>query len=867
MATQVVARVRAAFQAEVRLRDFFAVPTLAQLAEHVVQVHGRETHKVAIARIDRQEPPATSHAQQRLWFLDQYEPGTGLYNIPAAWRVLGELDRDALEQSVNEVVRRHEVLRTCFAAADEVPVQVIAEALLLRLELIDLSQQADAEQQAQGLVQQEAERPFDLARGPLIRAGLIRLAAREHIFLLTLHHIIADGWSIGVLVRELCALYRAFSQGQASPLTELPIQYADFAVWQRNWLQGEVLDAQLGYWRSRLDGAPPVLELPTDRPRPATLTHHGAMVPFDLGAELSARLRKLSQQSRTTLFMTVAAVFNVLLHRYSHQDDICIGYPVANRTRTEIEGLIGFFVNTLVLRTQLQPEQSFASLLKQVREAVLEADAHQALPFEKLVEELQPERHLNHTPLFQVMLALNNTGEVGLELPGLQLRPLLAEGTTAKFDLTLALEAGGGVLRGAFEYNTDLFDRSTIERMVGHFKVLLEAVVADPQARLRDLPLLTEAERHQILVEWNDTEKAYPSDRCIHQLFEEQVAKSPEAVAVVFEDQQLTYAQLNAKANQLAHYLRQLGVKPDTLVAICVERSLEMVIGLLGILKAGGAYVPLDPDYPAERLAYMLQDTAAAVLLTQGHLKERLPAHQARTVCLDEDWEAIGKSESTNPINHTHPLNLAYCIYTSGSTGKPKGVQITTGSACGLVQWHRMRCSLKEGERVLQHANLVFDAASWEILGGLGSGATLYLFSASLTAIDELMAFLASQKITVAFLSTPVLEVLVADRRPLPPCLRIVLTGGDQLRTFYESRSCSLFNNYGPTEGTVVATSFEVGSVAHGSVPPIGRPIANTQIYLLDEDLNPVPIGVAGEIHIAGAGLARGYLNRPDLTA
>jgi len=808
----------------------------------------------------------TSHAQQRLWFLDQYEPGTSLYNIRAAWRIDGLLDRDALQTSLSEVVRRHESLRTTFAATDHGPVQIISTHAHFDLLEFDLAGQAQARTKAQRLVQGEADRPFELARGPLFRAALVRLAEGEHILLLTLHHVIADGWSLGVLMRELGVLYRACRQGQASSLAELPIQYADFAVWQRDWLQGDVLQAQLGYWRERLHGAPPLLTLPADRPRAPHPTHSGALVPLDLGPELSTQLHRLSRQTNGTLFMALAAAFNVLLHRYSHQDDICIGYSVANRKRPEIEGLIGFFVNTLVLRTKVEPAQSFESLLGQVRDAVLEADAHQDLPFEKLVEEINPERHLNYAPVFQVMLSLNNTAEREPEWPGLQLLPTPLDSTTSRFDLTLDLTERRGRLCGAFEYNTDLFDRSTVERMAGHFEVLLRAVVINPKARIRDLPLLTRAERHQILVEWNDTRADFPSGKCVQELFEDQVEKSPEEIAVVFEDQQLTYAQLNAKANQLAHYLRESGVRPDTLVAICVERGLLMIIGLLGIMKAGGAYVPLDADHPEERLAFMLDDTSAPILLTQDKLQRQLPRTDARVVCLDTDWPDIARHRSCNPRCVTGPLNVVYCIYTSGSTGRPKGTLNTHGAVVQFLSSMRDQPGITADDVLLAITPTTFDISALEIYLPLLCGARIVCAGRTdVLQVDRLAALIERLGVTI-LQATPgtwrqLLEIGYDGR------LRLALCGGEALPVLVADYlpliADAAWNLYGPTETTVWSCRARLPD----SGTTIGRPISNTQIYVLDEHLEPVPAGVVGRIYIAGAGLARGYLKRPELTA
>lgn len=585
-----------------------------------------------------------SYAQQRLWFLDQLESESATYNIPGALRLVGHLDIDAFERSINEIIRRHEVLRTTFSMTEGHAVQVIAPELELALSTLDLSQlpEEQSEAEVRRLAMNESGRPFDLSVGPLLRVSLLDLGedaesgVPAHVVLFTLHHIVSDGWSTDIFVREFMALYEAFSRGQPSPLPELPIQYVDYAVWQREWLQGEVLGRQLSYWKRQLAGASEVLTLPTDRPRPVVQSYRGASYGFTLSSVFTEQLHALSRHEGVTLFMTLLAAFQLLLSRYSGQRDIWVGSPIGNRNRVEIEGLIGFFVNTLVLRTDLSGNPGFSELLRRVREVCLGAQAHQDLPFEKLVEELAPVRDMSHSPLFQVMLVLQNAPARELELPGLRIYGVEAETETAKFDLQLELFEALDGLQAALGYASDLFDKSTIERLANRFQVLLEAIIARPESRLSELPLLTEPERHQLLIEWNDTQVEYPQDRCIHELFEVQVERGPEATAVVYENQCLSYRELNAKANQLAHHLRALGVGLDTLVGICVERSLEMVIGLLGILKAGGAYVPLDPTYPKERLLYILEDARPSVLLTQARLRDVLPAHP-NIFCLDAD--------------------------------------------------------------------------------------------------------------------------------------------------------------------------------------------------------------------------------------
>jgi amino acid adenylation domain-containing protein len=894
LATQVAARIKQTLQAGILMRDFFVAPTLAELAKHIssAQAAGREH----IRRAARPGRPAASFAQQRLWFLDQFEPGTGLYNMPAAWRIHGALNLLALEQSLNEIVRRHEALRTTFAAENGFPVQVIAERLRLTLPITDLSSLVDADAQAQLIVQEEDERPFDLAQGPLIRAGLIKLAEHEHILMLTLHHIIGDGWSLAVILGELDALYSAYSTGQASPLAELPIQYADYAVWQREWLQGEVLEEQLSFWKRYLDGAPPASELPTDHMRPPTLTHRGTEIGFTLSQELNASLRKLSQRSHVTMFMTLAAAFNVLLQRYSRQDDICIGYPVGNRSRVEIEGLLGMFVNMLVLRTRLSPQDTFETLLKQVRESVLDAEAHQDLPFEKLVEELRPERDPSRQPLFQICYSYSTTHEqsarstaslpglaaAALSLASLEITPVLSKQRSVKFDMNLFISDTQEGIEGIIDYATDLFDQETIERLIGHFKTLLESVAAHPEQRLSQLPLLTDAERRQLLVEWNDTKVEFPGDKCIHELFEAQAERSPLALAVKYGDESLTYRELNSRANQVAHYLRRLGVGPEALVGICVERSLEMVVGLLGIIKAGGAYLPLDPSYPKERLAFMLQDAQAAVLLTQERLIESIPEPVARVVCLDRDWEEIAGEATENPLPTAQASNLAYMIYTSGSTGKPKGTMVSHFNVVRLFQATQTWFNFDERDVWTLFHSYAFDFSVWELWGALLYGGRLvivpYLVSRSPEAFYQLLA---EEQVTVLNQTPSAFRQLIRAEESLDGAhdlnLRFIIFGGEalelqSLKPWFDRHGDDrprLVNMYGITETTVHVTyrpltADDVGATLSSL---IGGPIPDLQVYVMDQHMQLVPIGVAGEMYVGGAGVARGYSHRPDLTA
>jgi amino acid adenylation domain-containing protein len=885
LATQVVSRIREAFQVEMPLRLLFDAPTVAGLAEHIDTGRGAGPQAPSIVPVPRDGDLPLSFAQQRLWFIDQLEPGRSVYNFPAAVRLKGPLDVVALEQSLNEIVRRHDALRTTFALVDGRPVQVIAPLLTLTLPMVDLRglRETERETEVQRLATNEARRPFDLAEGPLVRATLLRLGENEHVGLLTMHHIVSDGWSTGILIREMAVLYDAFSSGRPTSLAELPIQYADFAHWQRQWLQGEVLQAHLTYWKQQLAGAPPVLELPTDHPRPIVQTFRGAHQSLQLPENISAGLKALSQQQGVTLFMTLLAAFETLLHSYTSQDDIIIGTPIANRNRLETEGLIGFFVNTLVLRSDLSGNPDFSEVLRRVREVCLGAYAHQDLPFERLVEELHLARNLSRNPLFQVMFVLQNTRLGTLELPGLTLDPLEVDSGTTHFDLTLHVADTGRELIATLSYNTDLFEAASIARMLRHFTTLLEAVCASPGWPLSALPLLTEAERQQLLVEWNDTRADQPNERCIHQLFEAQVERTPEAIAVVFEDQQLTYGELNRRANRLAHHLRALGAGPEVPVGLCLKHSLETVVGLLGILKAGGVYVPLDPAYPKQRLAFMLEDAEVPILLTEQPLLAGLPEHGAKVVCLDSGWGAIARESADDPICSTMPENLAYVIYTSGSTGRPKGVPVSHGSIAEHCLTVQGRYELHSSDKVLQFASLSFDVSLEQILPTLIVGARLVMMSTDLWQPTDFHKKVAEFGLTVLNIPTGYWGELVrewADVVELVPNIqpRVFIVGGDtmlpEVLDLWQRTPMStirLINAYGPTETTITATAFDIGPRLreHSTLQriPIGRPLANREIYILNKYGDAVPVGVPGELHIGGACLARGYLNRADLTA
>ena len=747
---------------------------------------------------------------------------------------------------------------------------IVAPAVPIKLSLLDLTDIAEEkrEKEALRLAGEESKRPFILTAGPLLRAVLYRLSERQHVLLVLMHHIITDGWSMAIFGRELAALYAAFLEGKPSPLAEMPLQYADFAVWQREWLKGERLEKQLAYWKRQLEGVTD-LELPTDRLRPAVQTYRGDHISLNISGKLTNRLKALSRQEGVTLFMVLLGAFQLLLHRYSGQDEIAVGTPIANRNRSEIEGLIGFFVNTLVLRSDLKGDPSFRELLGRVREVALGAYAHQDLPFEKLIEELKPERDLSKTPLFQVMLALQNVPSATLELAGLEIESLEVRSKTAKFDLMLSMAEENGELRGELKYSADLFHPETILRMAGHLKSLLEGIAANPEARLSELPLLTAEERRQLLVEWNETRTEYPRDKCIHRLFEEQVERTPDALALIFENQRLTYRELNARANQLAHHLQKLGVGPEALVGLFVDRSLNMVVGLLGILKAGGAYVPLDPGYPRERLAFMLEDAHGTVLLTQARLRAALPANAPHAVCLDTDREMIADEAETNPPTRVAGGNLAYVIYTSGSTGKPKGVQVPHRAVVNFLSSMRHEFGLDSRDGLLAVTTLSFDVAGMELFLPLCLGARVILAGRD-AARDgrQLGEKLEETRATVLHLTPVTWRMLVEAGWQGAGELKM-LCGGEALTRSLANellgRSDRLWNLYGPTETTIWSTMSRVDG--EGEVVPIGRPIANTQVYILDAYLQPTPIGVPGELHVGGPGLARGYLNRPDLTA
>jgi amino acid adenylation domain-containing protein len=868
--SKVISRLQETLKVELPMLSLFDSPTIAELAQHLetsLRQKPNLQQAPAIQPISRQQNLPLSYFQEQLWFLAQLNPNVPVYNESASIHINSTLNVSALENSLNEILKRHEALRTNFVSVSGQPVQMIMRPPTFKLPVVDIRNLPLEQRQvkARQLATEEAKRIFDLTQDILWRAILVRLSEGQYRLFLTLHHIIIDGVSLAIFLTELAVLYKAFFTGQPSPLPELPIQYADFASWQRQHLSAEIVDSQLSYWKTRLGDSLPVLQLLTDHPRPVTPTFRGAKQYLVLSKSLTEALKMLSQQEGVTLFMTLLAAFKTLLSRYTGQDDIVVGTVAAVRNRPELEPLMGYLLNTLVLRTSVSGRPTFQQFLARVRDVTLGAMAHKDLPFEKLVEAVLSSRDIGQNPLFQVAFSLDPS------MPEIELGWTLTQSDidngTAKFELYLGLEEKPEGLIGRIEYRTDLFDAPTIERMIGHFQTLLEGIVANPLERISELPLLTETERHQLLVDWNDTQTDYPKDKCLHQLFEEQVEQTPNHVAVVFEDQQLTYRELNRKANQLAHYLQTLGVKPEVLVGIGVERSIAMVIGLLGILKAGGAYLPLDPAYPKARLAFMLEEAQVPVLLTQSSLKQKLPETKAQIVCLDVEAKTLSQFAQENVVSGVAPENLAYVIYTSGSTGNPKGVAIEHRNVVALLKWSKTIFTLEPVSGTLVSTSLNFDVSVFELFVPLSRGGKLILVEniLSLSRLSETAGV-----IMVNTVPSAMKELLKI--KGIPASVRVINLAGEPFSTqlvqeLYQLSSLQqVFNIYGPTEYTVYATFTGLSQSAEKKLT-IGRPISNAQTYILAHNLQPVPIGVPGELHLGGAGLARGYLNRPDLTA
>jgi amino acid adenylation domain-containing protein len=815
-----------------------------------------------------------SFAQQRLWFLDRLQPGSPVYNVSSGVRLGGQLDYRALARTLDAVVRRHEVLRTSFPVVEGEPAQRIAPALHVPMPLVDLGGLAGAEPAASRLAALFAQRPFDLESGPLIRGALLRLAATDHVALLVVHHIVSDGWSAEIMTREIGALYQAFAAGRPSPLPELPIQYADFSLWQRGWLTGEVLAEQLAFWRRQLQGIPPLLELPTDRPRPAVQTHRGGELAGRVPAATATALNALSERRQASLFMTALAGFQALLHRYTGQSTIAVGTPIANRHRRETEALIGFFVNTLVMRVDLGDDPDFLTLLERVKEAALEAYAHQDLPFERLVDELQPDRNLSHSPIFQVSFVFQNVPRAAQELAAAtRVARFDFEQTSARFDLSLALEDRGVDLIPSLEFNTDLFDPTTARRLLTHYRLLLAGVARDPSRRISEIPLLTLAERWQAVAEWNDTRARFRQPGEMVGWLQRPVEEVPEATAVAFEDQLLSYRAFAARADRLAHRLRRAGVGPEVVVGLCLERSVGMVVAILGTLKAGGAYLPLEPTDPRERLELLLADAAPGVLVRQPGVGEDLAPPGVAEVVLGPAADDPSATAG-GVVSGVAPHNLAYCIYTSGSTGRPKGALLSHRGVCNRLLWMQDRYGLDAGDRVLQKTPFTFDVSVWEFLWPLMVGARLVV-ARPLGHRDAayLAAVIARYRITVLHFVPSMLQTFLdAGGVGSGAALRLVVASGEALpaeiwQRFRRRSPARLDNLYGPTEASVDVSWWRCRPLQREGIVPIGRPIANLRLLVLDRRLRPVPLAVSGELCIAGVGLGRGYLRRPALTA
>lgn len=820
----------------------------------------------------------TSFAEQRLWFLDQVDPYTAVYNVAQGIRLEGPLELPILERCLHEIVARHESLRTTFVGSEGVPLQVVAPTSQLKLRVVDLRgrPQPEREEEAKRLANAEAETPFDLEKGPLLRALAIIIENESHVLVLNAHHIVCDGSSLALLFAELSALYPAFAAERPSPLPPVVTQYADFALWQNDWLKGEELERSLAFWKPLLAEPLTVLELPSDRPRPLVQSFRGDSFRFFLSKELTTKLGALARLRGASLFMLTLAAWSVLLHRISNQNEILIGTPIANRERAEIENSIGFYTNTVVFRTNLESDQgkplTFGELLDRVRKRTMDVLAHQDIPFEKVVEAVQPARTTSHNPIFQAMFGLQKAPESALQLPGIRATPIDVHSGTSKFDLTVDMQEIGDEMQGLMEYSTDLFDRPTAERFAKQFVTLLEGIVENPTACISDLPLLTADEQRTILADWNATAAPYPT-ACVHDLLATQVAGSPKKAAVEFEGNTLTYEALDQRSSQLARHLLTLGVQPGTLIALYMNRSLDMMVGIFGVLKAGGAYLPLDPAYPHDRVAYMLEDARASVVLTQSELRDDLPevslpsGEPPSIVSIDDEWEHIAKASGDLP-EHVSPEQRAYVIYTSGSTGKPKGVEVPHRSVVNFLTSMARVPGLGPEDRLLAITTLSFDIAGLELFLPLTVGATVVLASReSATDGKTLLDTLLGSDITV-LQATPATYRMLLDAgwEPGVRPLRL-LCGGEALPpslvTPLLERASELWNMYGPTETTIWSTA---ARITDESAISIGRPIANTQVYVLDASLQPVPIGVVGDLYIGGDGVALGYLERPELT-
>jgi amino acid adenylation domain-containing protein len=814
-----------------------------------------------------------SFNQESLLFMERLNPNTSTYNVYEAVRLTGELNFAALQQTFDSVAARHEALRTTFAEIDGQPQQIVAPPQPVPIQVINLSQSPieKRESEAFGILNNEVNQPLNLQQCPLFKATLIKLSERENLLLVMMHHIISDGWSIGVFWKEFTHFYKSFSQGKKPDLPKLPIQFGDYSAWAREQLEKDLI-RQTEYWKQQLAGAPSLLELPTDRPRPAIQSPRGAQEISLFPANLRDELKKLSQQENATLFMTLLAAFNILLARYTGQEDLVVGSPIAGRNKTETENLIGYFVNTLALRNDLSGDPTFREILGRIKNTTLDAFSHQELPFEKIVAAVCPQRSLSYNPIFQVAFALQENSESLLKIPGLEICPVKLGSITSKFDLFLSAKESAGGLAVTVEYSTDLFEAATIQRLMRHYQNLLETLVANPNQRISEMSFLSDSELHQLLVEWNETTTEFPN-KCLGELFEIQAEKNSEQIAIVTNEGDISYKQLNERSNKIAHHLRRLGARPNSPIGIFMERSALMTTGILGILKSGGAYLPMDSSYPQTRLQHMIEDADVKVILTTKEKLSQLPKTQAKAICLDTDWEIFAAESEENPANVNQPTDLAYVIYTSGSTGKPKGTLIPHRAVNRLV-FNTNYVQIDSADRIAHISNVSFDAATFELWGTLLHGARLVILNKDLVlSPKEFISELQTQKITTMFLTTALFNLLARENPNAFQTLKTVMFGGEACdpaavrRVLENNPPERLLHVYGPTETTTFATWHHIQTVAEGAQTiPIGRPISNTTAYLVDSNFNPVPAGVPGEIFIGGDGLAQGYLNRPELS-
>jgi amino acid adenylation domain-containing protein len=906
LATQLFARVWNTFEVELPLRSIFEQPTIAELATRISQVseEGQKLQRFPIVSVPQEGESPLSFSQERMWFLYHLESGGPAYSIPFAIHVSGVLNIRIFEQCINEILKRHDVLRTEFQTVGGQPVQVVHPVLHLTLQAIDLQSfpQGQRNDECRRLARIEAQIPFELGQAPLLRGTVYRLATAEHVLFLNMHHIVSDAWSMDIFFQELMTVYRALQEDRPSPLLQLPIQYGDFALWQRHEANEKIWEDQRNYWKKQLAGCPLFLDFPTDHSRPSVQGFEGGRVSFTIPHELTMNLKEVSHQERVTVFMTLLAAFNILLFRYSGQNEFLVGVPSAGRNREEVAGMIGLFANTLALRADLSRSPSFTELVTQVRRVALEAFANQDLPFEQVVTALHPERTLSHSPLFQVMFSYEKLSQGGRaffeEIPGLSCTPMDLEQQTAKFDLTLFMEETNSGLTGAIEYRTDLFDEETIHRLIGHFKVLLQGIVTDPSQSVDIFPLLTDKERQQVLVEWNATDHPFPN-RCLHVLIEDQVFRTPHEIAVTDDEGHLTYEELNQRANRMAHFLQQAGVGPEKFVGIYLHRSTDMMVALFGVLKAGGAYIPLDLSYPKERLGLILTESQMMVLLTEEELLEQLPlplqnseiivqngkgasysnleerssSSWPRVVCLDAMSDELGRQSADNLFPETTPDNLAYVIYTSGSTGVPKGVMVPHRGLVNYLTWSAKTYDVQSGRGALVHSSIAFDMAVTSLFTPLLVGKTVN-FLPEKAGIDTLSHTLVDQPGWSFLKVTPShLEMLAYQMPRRDRCVNRLLVGGETLRGHTvnnwrtQDQDVTVINEYGPTEAVVGCCVYEVPKYeVCPEAQPIGRPISNVQLYILNRYQQPVPIGVSGELYIGGQGVARGYLKQPELT-